>query len=240
MNLSVEVKNVSDDKEDNIGIEIIEASLLSRQWKLRDLTTARNKDNILISHERAHYIFKATRLQDTVPEGRVECSRLKVAKDQPDSTNEVNTPSFSKFLVEYKTHFLDGTEPVPDNDNRKGLIQSMFVLRWKAHDRIKGKTVIGQHCLWLNCFTKAESREKEPIIVDTPSLQLDDLENKLDTNEAKKNNNNVVVFRFEHTNHINHNFKQMKLCLVPITINLVNCYGVPVRVFIDMSKQQNR
>lgn len=186
-------------------------------------------------------MFKATRIQETLPEERVECSRLRVAKDHPDSAIEVNTPPFSKFLVEYKTHFLDGTEPVQDNETkRNGLIQSMFVLRWKAYDRNKGRTVIGQHCLWLNCFTTAESREREHIIVDTPSLQLEEFDNKLDSNEVKKNKDNVVVFRFEHTNHINHNFKQRKLCLVPITINLVNCYEVPVRVFIDMTKQQNR
>lgn len=51
---------------------------------------------------------------------------------------------------------------------------------------------------------------------------------------------NVVMFKMEHSKQINHDFNERRLCIIPVTLSIVNCYGVPVRVFINMSKQKNR
>lgn len=242
MNLAVEVKNVCNGKDEEVAVEILEASLLSRQWKITDLTAARNRDDPLSSHERLHLIFKARRIGQTPPVGKVEYSCIKIGKGN-EYMEDIILPPYSKFVMEYKPSYIDTADPVIQNNQKKSdsLIQSMFVLRWKTNNKKKGVTAIGQHCLWLDCFTKAESREKEQTLVIPPALQLDEYDNKIDLNETKnKNKDNVVVFRLEHSNEINHNFKERKLCLIPITLNIVNCYGVPVQVFIDMSKQSNR
>lgn len=125
---------------------------------------------------------------------------------------------------------------------KKGLIQSMFVLRWKAHNNTNGTSAIGQHCLWLDCFTKIQSREREVKLIDNNiSLQLDEYDSKGDLNEDKKNKqDNIVILRMVHSNRINHDFNENKLCIVPVTMNIVNCYGIPVEVFINISKQKNR
>ncbi|XP_049881251.1 trafficking protein particle complex subunit 8 [Pectinophora gossypiella] len=237
MNIATEVKNVHNGKEDEILLEILEAFLLSRQWTLTGLTAARNKDDPLKAHERLHLIFKARRILETLPEGKIESSRVQVAKD-PSCVTDANVPPYSKFIVEYKPSYLDTAEPNIQDKKSTGLIQSMLVLRWKVTNKTRSKTAFGQHCLWLDCLTKVESREREYSLIETPALQLDDYDSKTDISDAKKKNkDNVVVFRLEHSNFISHNFNQRKLCLVPITINIVNCYGVPVQVFIDMSKQ---
>lgn len=240
LNLAVDIKNVFNDNDEEVSIEIMEASLLSRQWKLTELTAARNKNDHLMSHERLHLIFKATRILEIPPEGRVDYSRLKVSST-PAANDDINVTPYSKFIVEYKSSITDLPEPLSRDKKNSGLIQSMFVMRWKAHYKSKGKTTIGQHCLWLNCFTKAESRERHHMPIDVPTLQLEDYDSKIELSETKKKNkDNVITFRLEHSNNIIHNFNQRKLCLVPITINIVNCNGVPVQVFIDITKQQNR
>lgn len=236
----MDIKNVFNDKDEEVTIEILEASLLSRQWKLTDLTAARNKNDHLMSHERLHLIFKAMRILETLPEGKVDYSRLKVSNTSV-ANDDINVTPYSKFIVEYKSSLSDFPEPPSKDKKNSGLIQSMFVMRWKAHYKSKGKSTIGQHCLWLNCFTKAESRERHHMPIDVPTLQLEDYDSKIELSETtKKNKDNVITFRLEHSNNIIHNFNQRKLCLVPITLNIVNCNGVPVEVFIDMSKQQNR
>lgn len=236
----MDIKNVFNETDEEVSIEILEASLLSRQWKLTDLTAARNKNDHLMSHERLHLIFKAMRTLETPPDGKVEYSRLKVSTTLA-ANDDINVTPYSKFIVEYKSSINDVPEPVAKNKKNSGLIQSMFVMRWKAHDKSKGKTTIGQHCLWLNCFHKVESRERHHMPIDVPTLQLEDYDTKVELSETKKNNkDNVITFRLEHSNNIIHNFNQRKLCLVPITINIVNCNGAPVQVFIDMTKQQNR
>lgn len=240
LNLAVDIKNVFNNKDEEVSIEILEASLLSRQWKLTDLTAARNKNDHLTSHERLHLIFKAMRILETPSVGKVDYSRLKVSS-APEASDDINVTPYSKFLVEYNSSLTDPPEPPTKDKTKPGLIQSMFVMRWKAHYKSKQKTVIGQHCLWLNCFTKAESRQRHHMPIDVPALQLEDFDNKTEQSETKKNNkDNVITFRLEHSNNITHNFNQRKLCLVPITINIVNCHGVPVQVFIDMTKQQDR
>lgn len=239
-NLAVDIKNVFHDTDEEVSIEILEASLLSRQWQLTDLTAARNKDDHLMSHERLHLIFKAIRILETLPDGKIDYSRLKVSSS-PAANDDVNVPPYCKFIVEYKSSLTDFPEPQAKDKKNISLIQSMFVLRWKAHFKSKGKTTIGQHCLWLNCFSKVESRERHHMPIDIPTLQLEDYDSKVELNETKKKNkDNVITFKLEHSNSIIHNFNQRKLCLVPITINIVNCNGVPVQVFIDMTKQQNR
>lgn len=239
MYLSVELKNISDEKEDEIAIEVLEASLLSRQWRLGGLTTMAVRLDELAAHERVHLIFNAQRILELLDEEKVEHTCLKVSKSFTDA---MLTPYYN-FISDFKPCFID----LPDCNNheaqssKQGLIQSMFVIRWKANNKIKGKSVIGQHSLWLDCFTKATSRKKDLLSSDLPMLQLDDSDSKTESKDQKpKNRKDNVVFRLEHKNTIHHDFKQRKLCLVPITINVVNCYGVPVKVFIDMSKHQNR
>ncbi|KAI5640554.1 trafficking protein particle complex subunit 8-like [Phthorimaea operculella] len=240
MNIAVEIKNVYSEKDEQVALEILDTYLISRQWKLTDLMAARNKDDPLMSHERLHLVFKARRILEALPEGRVEATRLKVTNN-PDTTDNSTIPSYTKFVVEYKPSFLDITDTTVQEKKTAGLIQSMLVVRWKFSNKTRNRSTIGQHCLWLDGFTKAESRERIHTPIETPALALDELDSKTDISDGKKRNkDNVVVFRLEHSNQIKHNFNQMKLCLVPITINIVNCYGVPVQVFIDMSKQQNK
>ncbi|RVE41110.1 hypothetical protein evm_014240 [Chilo suppressalis] len=237
MFLAVELKNVCGEKEQEFNIEVLEASLFSRQWRFTGFTTVANRVDMLASHERLHLIFKAQRILENLPEGKVEHTCLKLNEE-----SKVNLTQYYKYISDFKPSFLENMDlPTENPTKRQALIQSMFVIRWRARNKTVGRTTIGQHCLWLDCFTKAASRKKEPIPTDMPALQLDDSDNKSDLMDPKqKNRKDNVVFQLEHTNMIQHNFKQRRLCLVPITINLVNCYEVPVKVFIDMSKQQNR
>ncbi|CAG9796623.1 unnamed protein product [Diatraea saccharalis] len=234
--LPVEIKNVYSDKDQTVNIEILEASLLSRQWRLTGLTTVANKVDVLTPHERLHLVFKARRIFESLPEGKVEHTFLKVK-----TGSIIDFKPYYKYISDFKPSFIENPDLVSDNQTKtKGLIQSMIVLRWKAH-KSAGQFAIGQHCLWLDCFTKVVSRNKELIPPEMPALQLEDNDSKSDLIDPKqKNRKDNVVFRLEHTSTIQHNFQQRRLCLVPITINLVNCYEVPVKVFIDMSKQQNR
>ncbi|RVE48393.1 hypothetical protein evm_006954 [Chilo suppressalis] len=237
MFLAVELKNVCGEKEQEFNIEVLEASLFSRQWRFTGFTTVANRVDMLASHERLHLIFKAQRILENLTEGKVEHTCLKLNEE-----SKVNLTQYYKYISDFKPSFLENMDlPTENPTKRQALIQSMFVIRWRARNKTVGRTTIGQHCLWLDCFTKAASRKKEPIPTDMPALQLDDSDNKSDLMDPKqKNRKDNVVFQLEHTNMIQHNFKQRRLCLVPITINLVNCYEVPVKVFIDMSKQQNR
>lgn len=119
----------------------------------------------------------------------------------------------------------------------------MFILRWKAYNKKTGRTSIGQSCLWIDCFTKTISRQREKLLIDLPhAFHIDDIDNRLDFNENKgrSEKNNFIIFRLEHSKYIDHNFKTNKLCTIPVIINIVNCYGSPVSVFIEMSKQKNR
>ncbi|XP_075972327.1 trafficking protein particle complex subunit 8 homolog l(3)76BDm [Anticarsia gemmatalis] len=243
MNLAVEVKNIFGERSEDLTAEVLEASLLSRQWSLVGLVAARGAADPLSSREKLHFVLKARRILSPLPEGKVEYSHVKIAEGHPDSMADVNVPPYSKFVMDNRPSFIESDATASQNSNKRtGLIQSMFVLRWKVHEKSTGKSAIGQHCLWLDCFTKAISREREVTPGDVSPLQLDEYENKVDLRETttRTKKDNVVIFRLEHSNHIKHNFKQMKLCLVPITLNIVNCYGVPVKVFIDMSKQKNR
>lgn len=240
MHLSVEIKNICNEKDDNITLEILEASLLSRQWKLTHLTTALDTETTLISRERTHLVLKGARILEDVPEGRVEYSCLKIAKGHPDSKADINQPPYSKFVTDDTPSLFDSIDPSENKGERNGLIRSMFILRWKAHNKKSGRVAIGQHCLWLQCFGKTLSRERERVPLD--GQNADDLDTRIDLRDSKGKNekDNVVVFRLEHSNYIDHDFRVNKLCMIPVAINIVNCYGVPVKVFINMSRQQNR
>ncbi|CAH2050377.1 unnamed protein product, partial [Iphiclides podalirius] len=242
MSMAVEVKNVCKEKDEDITVEVLEVTLLSQQWALTNLVAAPNTDAALIPRERIHYVFKARRKLEENAKGNLEYSYIKVGKKHPESVDDVKSPPYSKFLIDYLPSVDDITEPNYSEAERKrdGLIQSMLVVRWKAYDKILNRTAIGHHCVWMDCFAKALSREKDPT-QDIP-MQLDDLESKTNLSETKEGSdkNNIVLFKLEHSNYVCHNFTTRKLCLIPIVINIVNCYGVPVTVFIDMSKQQNR
>ncbi|XP_063357938.1 trafficking protein particle complex subunit 8-like [Cydia amplana] len=239
MNLVTEIKNICGEKDDDVSIEVLEASLLGRRWRLTGMIAAAGKYQVLRSREKMHLVFQASRIFDFPSESKVGWSGLKIATGQPDPEDNIAVSPYSHFVTDYATS-IDNMEANGTSDTKAGLIQSMFVVRWKAHHRTKGTTVNGQHYLWLDDFTRVLSREREVVSPDAP-LQLDEYEIKLDPHDTrKKNKDNVVVFRMEHSNLISHNFEKNKLCLVPITINIVNCYEVPVNVFIDMSKQTNR
>ncbi|XP_059050449.1 trafficking protein particle complex subunit 8 isoform X2 [Achroia grisella] len=241
MNLSVDIKNITHGKDENIAVSLLEASLLSRQWKLTDITAANESDDSLTAHERLHIIFKAQRMSEELPEGKVDFTCLKIAKHHLKTVANVNTVPYSKFVLDTRSSLLETT--TQDFSNKKsGLIQSMLIIRWVAIDKDKQQSAIGQHCVWLDCFTKASSQEKEILTQEIPSLQLEEYDSKTDSIHIKRKSrkDNVVLYKLEHTNLIEHNFHQKKLCLIPITINIVNCYGVPVDVFIDMTQQQSR
>ncbi|KAJ8735551.1 hypothetical protein PYW07_007171 [Mythimna separata] len=245
MSLAVEVKNIFAEKGEELNVEVLEASLLSRQWSLAGLVAARGAADALGSREKLHFVLRARRLRADLPEDNVHYTRVKINENHPDAQPDINVPPYSKFVLDGQHSFIDAPDAAMAQEisgNRTGLIQSMFVLRWKVYEKTKGKTAVGQHCLWLDCFTKAISREREYLPGEVAPVQLDEFENKLDLRDsnAKSKKDNVVIFRLEHSNHINHNFNEVKLCLFPITLNIVNCYGVPVQVFIDMSKQKNR
>ncbi|XP_013175761.1 PREDICTED: trafficking protein particle complex subunit 8 [Papilio xuthus] len=242
MSLAVEVKNVCKENNEDIAIEVLEVSLISQQWTLTDFIAAPNMDAALIPRERIHYVFKAKRIFAVSDNSKVECSHIKVAAKRCEETDaDVKSLPYSKFLMDCLPSTDDLTDPnySETETKRDGLIQSLLVVRWKAHDKVKSRTALGQHCLWINCFSKALSQEKE-LSPELP-IQLDDLESKnFNEPKDKSDSNNIVLFRLEHSNYVNHNFKQRKLCMIPIVINIVNCYGIPVSVFIDMTKQQNR
>ncbi|XP_063616644.1 trafficking protein particle complex subunit 8 [Cydia splendana] len=239
MNLVTEIKNICGEKDDDISIEVLEASLLSRQWRLTGMIASDDKNQLLQSREKMHIVFQASRIFDFPSESKVGWSGLKIATGQPDPEDNIAVSPYSHFVTDYDTS-IDNMEANVRSDTKAGLIQSMFVVRWKAHHRTKGTTVNGQHYLWLDDFTRVLSREREVVSPDAP-LQLDEYEIKLDPHDTKKKSkDNVVVYRMEHSSLISHNFEKNKLCVVPITINIVNCYEVPVNVFIDMSKQTNR
>ncbi|XP_050555044.1 trafficking protein particle complex subunit 8 [Spodoptera frugiperda] len=243
MSLAVEVKNIFNEKGEDLTVEVLEASLLSRQWRLTGLVAARGAADPLTSREKLHFVLRARRILSELPEEKVEYTCVKINEHHPDAVANINEPPYSKFVVDGQHSYIDAPDAALAQEmsgKRTGLIQSMFVLRWKVHEKTNGKTAVGQHCLWLDCFTKAISREKEYIPGEVP-MPLDEYDSKLDVRDTNKNKkDNVVIFRLEHSNYINHNFNEMKLCLVPITLNLVNCYGIPVKVFIDMTKQKNR
>ncbi|KPJ16736.1 hypothetical protein RR48_10335 [Papilio machaon] len=240
MSLAVEVKNVCKENNEEIAIEVLEVSMISQQWTLTDLIAAPNMDAALIPRERVHYVFKAKRIFEESDKSNVEYSHIKVStKRSQEIEADVKSLPYSRFLMDCLPSIDDLTDSnySETETKRDGLIQSMLVVRWKAHDKVKSRTAVGQHCLWINCFSKALSQEKE-VSSELP-IQLDDLEN-FNEPKDKSDTNNIVLFRLEHSNYVNHNFMQRKLCMIPIVINIVNCYGVPVSVFIDMTKQQNR
>lgn len=241
MNLVTEIKNICGEKDKDVTVEVVEASLLSRQWRLIGLHGAA-RNELLHTREKLHLVLQASRIVDPPAEGKVESSGLKIATGKPDSVDNISTSPYSSFVTDYGTTMDTLLDPTTKSaDKKPGFIDSMFVVRWKVHHKIKGTTAVGQHFLWLDNFNRVLSSERELLLPDLSALQLDEYDTKLDSHENKKRNkDNVVVFRMEHSSLINHDFQKSKLCLVPITINIVNCYGVPVKVFIDMSKQPNR
>lgn len=244
MNLAVEVKNVFNEKSEDVAVEILEASLLSKWWRLTGLAGGNALDTgPLRPRERAHLVLRARRASEELSDGKVDHSSIKIAKGHPDARHEVTVPPYSKFIMDYKPSYIDSPDKIffEDGSKRTGLIQSMFILRWRARDASSGRSVVGQHCLWLDCFTKAQSREKDNLASDKTNLILDEYDSKLDLQDSKKNKKDkVVMFKMEHTQHVTHNFNERKLCIIPVTLNVVNCYGIPVKVFIDMSKQKNK
>lgn len=244
MSLAVEVKNIYNDKND-LTVELLEASLFSRQWELTTLIATGGKSDPLLQRERFHLVMKAKRILQELPEEKVHHSRLKIT--DIDYTNlTANAPPYSKFILDTTPSFHETNDTLLSQfyKERKQtrLIESMFVLRWKVNDKSNGGVAIGQKCLWLDCFSKALSRDISRAPSDNTTLQIDEYDNKPDYAEPNKKpkKDNVVMFGLEHSNHINHNFNERKICLIPITLNIVNCYGVPVKVFIDMTKQKNR
>ncbi|XP_026731514.1 trafficking protein particle complex subunit 8 [Trichoplusia ni] len=246
MSLAVEVKNIFGEKGEDARLEVLEASLLSRQWSLTGFVAVDNAAQPLTAREKLHFVLRARRIITAPPEGQVQYTSVKIADGHPDAIADVNSPPYSKFVLDSQNSVIDVPESSTTNyeisSNRTGLIQSMFVLRWKVHEDTKGKSAVGQHCLWLDCFTKAISREREFLPGEAIPIHIDEYDKKPELRDinTKSKKDNVVIFGLEHSNYINHNFNDMKLCLVPITLNIVNCYGVPVKVFIDMTKQKNR
>ncbi|KAL4712641.1 hypothetical protein ACJJTC_007938 [Scirpophaga incertulas] len=238
--LSVDFKHIFNENTEEIYVEVLETSLLSRQWRLTDITKVTNKTDLLAPHEKLHLILKAKRILEDLPEGKVEHTCLKVSSKYSESPNEKVT--HYKFISDYKPSLIDNCDMSNEILNSKtGLIESMFVIRWRATIKSKSRSVIGQHCLWLKCFNKIVSHDRQQKPPETSILQLDESESKINvTDNKQKIRKDNVLCCLEHTNTIQHNFKQTKLCIVPITINVVNCYEVPVKVFIDMSKQQSR
>lgn len=241
MSLAVEVKNVSNEKNTDVTIEVLEASLLSRQWKFTDYVSAarNNSDALLLPREKSHLVLEATRVNNDSIEGKVYWSSLKIAKGSPDSEANIDVPPYVKFVVEYKNSFVEDEDYFTRDGKLQGsgLIQSMLVVRWKLHDKTNGKTALGQHCLWLECFAKVTSSERDHTGLDI-SLDESDIKTDLLYDRPKTKKDNVVLFYMDHSPQINHNFDRRKLCTIPITINIVNCYGVPVKAFIDMSKKK--
>lgn len=242
MSLAVEVKNINTDKND-MTVELLEASLFSRQWQLTHLIATGCKSDPLLQRERLHLVLKAKRILQDLSEEKVNHSLLKIT--ETDYSKLVATaPPHSKFIMDGAPVFHDTNDTLLSHDKKKraGLIESMFVLRWKVDDKSNGRTAIGQQCLWIDCFSKALSHDIIRTPADNTTLQIDECDSKSDFTEANKKvkKDNVVMFDLEHSSQIIHNFKERKICLIPITLNVVNCYGVPVKVFIDMTKQKNR
>lgn len=239
MTLAVEVKNISEQQND-MSIELLEAVLLGRQWRLTTLVATGCKNDPLLPRERLHFILKAKRILDSLPEGVVDHSHIPIS-DIDYRKFTADALSYDKFMIDGKPTFPETNEVLTQKaKDRTGLIQSMFLLRWKATDKTTGRVAIGQECLWLDCFSKPLSKPRsatEPI-----PLQLDEYDSKPDYDDPSKKvkNDNVVIFGLEHSSEISHDFNKRKICLIPITLNIVNCYGVPVKVFIDMTKQKNR
>lgn len=227
--LTAEIKNVSDDKYP-VSIELLEVSLLSRQWQLTNLVAARDKTESLAPKEKMHIVLEGVRLYN--PPECVHASRLQISSNTPETQHTISDPPYSKFVVEYKDYFIEDDDYGIPQKKIKGLIESMLITRWKSKDTA-GKTVIGQSCTWIDCFVKP-SQEKEPINLEIP---LGDFDSQTDI-ICKKKLENVVIFKLEHTSHIGHNFSEKRICKIPVTINIVNCYDVPVKVFIDMSKKK--
>ncbi|XP_037298483.1 trafficking protein particle complex subunit 8 isoform X2 [Manduca sexta] len=244
--LAVEVKNVSGEKSKDMCVEVLQAALLSRQWSLTGLFAASQKDDLLMSRERLHLALKARRILNELPQGEIHDSSLNMIDGHPDCAESITTSPYSKFIMESRRSWLDNLDVdfIQDfTQKRTGLIRSMFILRWKVHDKVKGTTAIGQHCLWLECFTKAQLGDNDFLSINSnPSIKLDEYDSKPDLSEDNKKNkkDNMVIFRMDLSKHITHDFNLRKLCIIPVTLNIVNCYGVPVDVFINMSKQINR
>lgn len=242
MSLAVEVKNIYTNKSD-VTVELLEASLLSRQWQLTHLLATGCKSEPLLPRERLHLVLKAKRILQELPKEKVNHSLLKIS-DTDFRKFVANAPPYSKFVMDGAPSFHETNDTIlsQDANKRTGLIESMFVLRWKVNDKSNGRVAIGQQCLWLDCFSKALSLDITRTQGDSTTLQIEDSDSKLDSTEANKKvkKDNVVMFDLEHSSQISHNFKERKICSIPITFNIVNCHGVPVKVFIDLTKQKNK
>lgn len=239
MTLAVEVKNICE-QQNQLSIELLEASLLSRQWRLHALVATGCKNEPLLPRERLHFILKAKRILDALPERVVDHSQIQIAES---NYKKVTAESYDKFVTDGKPVFPETNDALVTTQTTKEktrLIESMILLRWKATFKDTGRVAVGHECLWLSCFSKSLCNEI-PRPPTEPAALLDDCD-KLDVDDPadRAKNDNVVVFALEHSNKISHDFMKRKICLIPITLNIVNCYGIPVNVFIDMTKQKNR
>ncbi|GBP06533.1 hypothetical protein EVAR_70210_1 [Eumeta japonica] len=244
INLSTEIKNIGNSKDTTICIDILEASLLSKQWRFTDSVKALKCNNTLSLHEKLHLILRGKRYKDSLSERKIEWSSLKISKSQPESQSNVNVAPYSKFVVDYPSPFEGELEALDQDDGKikQGLIQSMLVVRWKALIKVADftRTAIGQHYTWLECFNTKLFNIEVNNMTDVPSLKFDqDYNTDTYNTSEEKYKGGTVMFRLQHTQNVDHNFKTRKLCLVPVDIHIVNCYGVPVKTTIDMSKRES-
>lgn len=241
MNLAVETKNTYSGERSDVTVELLDASLLSRQWRLTHLLATGSKNEPLVSRERLHLVFKARRILETLPENKVDHSNIRIS-DLEYQKYLSKIPPFSKFVMDGVPTLCETNDSLtlPSKTKAPSLVESMFILRWKLTYRGSGEVAIGQHSLWLECFSRALSRDVIPKVEPT-TLQIDDYD-KPDYQDLthKNKTDNIVIFGLEHSNRVDHNFKERKICLIPVTLNVVNCYGIPVKVFIDMTRQKNR
>lgn len=246
MSLSVDVQNDGEIKDLTTSLEILEASLLSRQWKFIDFIVSKDKSDALILHEKMHLILRGKRITDLLEDGKVLCSSLKINQKHPESLPNINKPPFSKFVLDYKSSLNDDFDVAPYGKVNKsaGLIQSTLIIRWKMQVQYKEetRTALGQSYIWLDCFTC--TRTSESLNANLRNEMLSTLnfeENDDDLLVGKKTGQkkeDIVVFRMEHTDNVDHCFQKRKLCVVPVTIHFVNCYGVPVKAFMNMSTKR--
>lgn len=242
MCLAVEVQNDKSVRDTQTTLEILEASLLSRQWKLMDFIMSRDKSDALILHEKLHLVLRANRIKKILADGFVDWTSVKINQKHPESLPNINTAPYSKFVVDYKTSLVENGDTSWSQDKEQksnGLIRSTLVVRWKIHivDKSENRTAIGQTYVWLECFSSNQSNVNANILRnEITSLNFEENDND-DSPNLKHNQkkDGIVIFKIEHPHSVTHNFSKQKLCVVPVFIHFVNCYGIPVKAFMNMS-----
>lgn len=227
-------------------LEILEASLLSRRWTLRDVVAGRNK-HALAPHERAHLALRAHPLPASPSEGTVAASGLKISRS-PEAAPDVAEPPYSKFVVDYATSISDDADAdalerrrAPPGD---GSIRSTLVVRWKMRYDSNGeqRSVVGQSFLWLDRFPSATASRKlgSSLPNEMSSLSFERTEGRGDAlvGVEESREDDAIAFKMEHSIDVSHDFKRRRLCVVPVAIDFVNCYGVPVRAFMNLSSKR--